>query len=72
MAINSEDYEAAKIIKVEIEKLKQAAMYPSFQNPQFPPQFYGQGMNSVVGSGIGMTQFGLGDQAPNYGIPMGG
>lgn len=30
IAIKSEDYDAAKIIKVEIEKLKQAVMYPNF------------------------------------------
>jgi hypothetical protein len=30
MAIKSEDYDAAKIIKLEIEKLKAAAMQPNF------------------------------------------
>lgn len=31
LAIQSEDYEAAKVIKIEIEKLKQSVMYPGFQ-----------------------------------------
>lgn len=30
LAIKSEDYDAAKIIKIEIEKLKAAAMQPGF------------------------------------------
>lgn len=49
IAIKSEDYDAAKIIKFEIEKLKSAAMVPNFQAPQFPPQYYGQGA-PVVGN----------------------
>lgn len=30
MAIKSEDYEAAKLIKSEIEQMKAAVMYPGF------------------------------------------
>jgi hypothetical protein len=33
LAIRNEDYDAAKIIKIEIEKLKAAVMYPHFQAP---------------------------------------
>jgi len=30
IAIRNEDYDAAKIIKIEIEKMKQSVMYPAF------------------------------------------
>lgn len=33
IAIKNEDYDAAKIIKLEIEKLKHAVMYPNFAAP---------------------------------------
>lgn len=75
MAIRNEDYDAAKIIKLEIEKLKAAVMYPHFQAPQFPPQYYGQGA-PVVGS-TNFTSFGLGnmmggtDTMHNMALPMG-
>lgn len=64
IAIQNEDYEAAKVIKVEIEKLKSSVMYPGFQQPQIPPQYYGQGPVSVMGQGIGGMQMqGYGGQS---------
>jgi len=54
IAIQNEDYESAKMIKMEIEKLKQSVMYPGFQPPAFPPQLYGQGVptHSYTGAPI--------------------
>ena len=62
---------------MEIEKLKQAVLYPGFQAPAFPPNYYGQGANPVIGN-TGITSFGVGNFASgtetlqNLAIPISG
>jgi hypothetical protein len=53
--------------------LKQAVLYPGFQAPAFPPNYYGQGANPVIGN-TGITQFGVGnfETLQNLAIPISG
>ena len=64
---------------MEIEKLKQAVMYPSFSQPNYPPPYYSGQQTPGMGAsmlGIPPPQYDMRQSSPdmygqgNMGIPM--